>query len=210
MRGTNCSSNTSIIMLMEVGMVRNLPELKEALLLWAIEKEGYLGRYTLVSILELPDGITRGLLTRMARMGYIKAKKNVGSTITAKGRMRLSELLSRLKIREITDIDAGDLGLAPVSVAAHIRGRATSVHSGIEQRDAAIKSGAAGAITMIFHHGKFLLPPDSFDLSKKNRAVTTRLSQRFQLSEGDVLVIGSAHSRWRAAEGVLRAAETLG
>jgi len=190
-------------------MVRNLPELKETLLLWAIEKEGYLGRYALVSILELPDGITRGLLTTMARSGYLKTKKFVGSTLTRKGRLRLNELLSRLKIREITDIDAGELGLAPVSVAAHIRGRATSVRSGIEQRDAAIKSGASGAITMIFHGGRFLLPPDRFDVSKKNHTVTVQLNQRFHLAEGDVLVIGSANSRWRAAEGVLRAAETL-
>ena len=189
--------------------MRDLPELKEALLLWAIEKEGYLGRYTLVSILELPDGITRGLLTRMARSGYIRTKKFVGSTLTRKGMMRLNELLSRFKIREIADIDAGDLSLAPVSVAAHIRGRATWVHSGIEQRDAAIKSGAVGAITMIYQNGKLLLPPTGFDVSKKNHAVTARLNQRFQLSEGDVLVIGSANSRWRAAEGVLRAAETL-
>ena len=192
-----------------VEMARNLPELKEALLLWAIEKEGFLGRYTLVSVLELPDGITRGLLTRMARRGYIKSKKFVGSTLTIKGRMRLTELLSRLKIREIMDIDAGDLGFAPVSVAAHIHGRATSVRSGVEQRDAAIKSGAAGAITMIFHDGKFLLPPDLYDTSKRSRRVTDQLEKRFKLLEGDVLIIGSANSRWRAVEGVLRAAETL-
>lgn len=190
-------------------MARNLPELKEALLLWAIEKEGYLGRYTLVFILELPDGIIRGLLTRMTQMGYVKTKKFVGSTLTHKGRNRLNQLLNRLKIREIVDIDAGELGLASVSVAAHIRGRAGSVRSGIEQRDAAIRSGATGAITMIFQDGKFLLPPDRLDLAKKNRDVTTLLNQTFQLSDGDVLVIGSANSRWRAAEGVLRAAETL-
>jgi hypothetical protein len=190
-------------------MIRNLPELKEALLLWAIEKEGFLGRYTLVSVLELPDGITRGLLTRMARRGYIKSKKFVGSTLTRKGRMRLTELLSRLKIREIMDIDAGDLGFAPVSVAAHIRGGASSVRSGVEQRDAAIKSGAAGAITMIFRDGKFLLPPDLYDTSKRSRRVTDQLEERFKPSEGDVLIIGSADSRWRAVEGVLRAAETL-
>jgi len=168
---------------MEIEMVRNLPELKEALLLWAIETEGHLGRYTLVSILQLSVGITRGLLTRMAKKGYIRTKKFVGSTLTTRGRARLYELLDRSNIREITEIDAGDLGLAPVSVAAHIRGRAASVRSGIEQRDAAIKSGAAGAITMIFHDGKFFLPPDHFDVSKKNYTVTTRLNQRFHLAE---------------------------
>lgn len=190
-------------------MAGPLPELKEALLLWAIQDEGYLGRYKLVSIVGLTDGVTRGFLTRLARTGYVKTKKFVGCSLTAKGKKRLSELLLKLKISQIKEIAVGNLSLAPRNVVAHIRDGARSVHSGIEQRDAAIKAGAAGAITIIFQHGKFLLPPDRFDLSEKNAAITERFRQEFQLSEGDVLVIGSAADRWRAVEGVLGAAETL-
>lgn len=83
------------------------------------------------------------------------------------------------------------------------------VQSGIEQRDAAVKSGAAAAITMTFHLGKLLVPPDLYDASKKSRRLTDQLKARFKLSEGDVLIISSASSRWRAIEGVLTAAETL-
>jgi len=190
-------------------MADTLPEQKEALLLWAIQDEGYLGRYKLVSILGLPDGITRGLLTKLARRGYLKKRRFVGSTLTTKGKNRLTKLLTDLGIREIKEIDVGTLSLAPTSIVAHIRDKAATVRSGIEQRDAAIKSGAAGAITIIFQNGKLLLPPDRFDLSKKNPILTDQAKKQFQLLDGDVLVIGSANDRWRAVEGVLGAAQTL-
>jgi len=190
-------------------MAGALPEQKEVLLLWAIQDEGYVGRYRLVSIVGLTDGVTRGFLTKLARKGYVKTEKFVGCTLTTKGKRRLGELLAKLKICEIKEIDVGNLSLASRSVVAHIRGGARSVHSGIEQRDAAVKAGASGAITVIFHDGRFVLPPDSFDLSRKNAGITERFRQEFQLSEGDVLVIGSADDRWRAVEGILGAAATL-
>ena len=186
-----------------------LPEQKEVLFLWAIREEGHLGRYRLVSIVGLTDGVTRGFLTKLARRGYVKTSKYVGCALTAKGKKRLRELLARLRIHEIREIDIGNLSLASKSMVAHIRGGTRSIRSGIEQRDAAIKAGAIGAITVIFHDDKFLLPPDHFDLSKKNVGLTERFHQEFQLSEGDVLVISSADDRWRAIEGVLGAAATL-
>jgi hypothetical protein len=190
-------------------MVRPLIEQKEALLLWAIQDATCIGRYKLVSILGVSDGVTRGFLTQLTKRGYIKAKKFVGCTLTAKGKKRLAELFAKLKVREIKDIDTGSLGLASKSVVAHIRGRARHVHSGIEQRDAAIKAGASGAITIIFHDGRFLLPPENLDLSKKNAELTRRLRQEFQPLENDTLLICSADDRWRAVEGVLSAAQTL-
>jgi hypothetical protein len=190
-------------------MARPFPEQKEALFLWAIQDEGYLGRYRLVSIVGLTDGVTRGFLTKLARKGYIKTSKFVGCTLTTKGKKRLRELLAKLGICEMKEIDAGNLSLASKSVVAHIRGGAHSVYSGIEQRDAAIKAGASGAITVIFLGDRFLLPPDNFNLSKKNADIADRFRQEFRLSEGDVLVIGCANDRWRAVEGVLGAAATL-
>jgi len=210
MRGKcNPSFASSSILLAELKMVRPLPDQKEVLILWAMQDEGYLGRYRLVSIVGLTEGVTRGYLTRLAGRGYVKTKKFVGCYLTKKGEKRLRELLAKLKICEIKEIDPGNLSLASKSVVAHIRDRARYVRSGIEQRDAAIKAGASGAITVIFHDGRFLLPPDNFDLSRKNVGITERFRQEFQLSEGDVLVIGSAEDKWRAVEGVLGAAQTM-
>ncbi|HYW00841.1 MAG TPA: DUF4443 domain-containing protein [Candidatus Acidoferrum sp.] len=90
-----------------------------------------------------------------------------------------------------------------------MRDGARSVRSGIEQRDAAIRAGAAGAITVIYHDGMLLLPPDGFDLSEKNRSIAERLRKEFELLEGDALVIGSGDDKWKAVEDVLAAAETL-
>lgn len=190
-------------------MAGPLPEQKEVLLLWAIQDEGHVGRYRLVSIVGLTDGVTRGFLTKLARNGYVKTEKFIGCTLTTKGKRRLRELLAKLNICEIKEIGVGNLSLASRSLVAHIRDGARAVHSGIEQRDAAVKAGASGAITVIFHDDRFVLPPDSFDLSRKNASITERFRQEFQLSEGDVLVIGSADNRWRAVEGILGAASTL-
>jgi len=190
-------------------MVGTLAEQKEALLLLAIQDEGYLGRYKLVLILGLPDGVTRGLLTKLARKGYVKTKKFVGRSLTSKGEERLTELLANLNVHAVTEIDAGNLSLGPKNAVAHIRGGARSVRSGIEQRDAAIRAGAAGAITVIYHDGKFLLPPDGFDISERNQIITERFRKDFDLLEGDALVIGSGVDKWKAVEGVLAAAETL-
>jgi len=191
-------------------MVGTLPEQKEALLLLAIQDGGYLGRYKLVSILGLPDGVTRGLLIKLAGKGYVKTKKFVGHSLTTKGEKRLSEIFAKLNVYAIREMDAGDLSLGPKSSVAHVRGGARSVRSGIEQRDAAIRAGAAGTITVIYHDGKFLLPPDRFDISEKNQIITERFRKEFDLSEGDALVIGSGIDKWKAVEGVLAAAETLG
>lgn len=190
-------------------MVSWLPEQKEALLFWAIQEEGHLGRYKLVSILGLPNGVTRGLLTRLARKGYIRTNRFVGCTLTPKGKKRLDEILTKLGICEMKELDAGNLSLASKNIVCHIRGRARLIRSGIEQRDAAIKADASGATTVVFLNGRFLIPPDKFDLSRKNAEVTERIREEFKLSNGDVLVISSAENRWRAAEGVLRAAATL-
>ena len=186
-------------------MVGTLSEQKETLLLLAIQDEEHLGRYRLVLILGLPDGVTRGLLIKLARMGYVKTEKFVGRSLTPKGEKRLTELLANLNVHAIREIDAGDLSLGPKSVVAHIRDGARSVRSGIEQRDAAIRAGAAGAITVIYHDEMFLLPPDGFDLSEKNRIIAERLRKEFEPLEGDALVIGSGGDKWKAVEGVLAA-----
>jgi hypothetical protein len=210
MVGPNPSSAASINHYAELEMVGNLPEQKEALLLLAIQDEGYLGRYKLVLILGLPDGVTRGLLIKLARTGYVKTRKFVGRSLTPKGEKRLTELLANLNVHAIREIEVGDLSLGPKSVVAHIRDGARSVRSGIEQRDAAIRAGAAGAITVIYRDGKFLLPPDSFDISEKNQIITEKFRKEFDLLEGDALVIGSGVDKWKAVGGVLAAAaETL-
>jgi len=190
-------------------MVGTLPEQKEALLLLAIRDESHLGRYKLVSILGLPDGVTRGVLLKLARKDYVSTQKFVGRSLTVRGERRLLELLAKLNVHAIKELEVGDLSLGSKSVVAHVLDGARLVRSGIEQRDAAIKAGAAGAITIIYHDGKFLLPPDRFDISEKDQSISGRLRKEFKISEGDVLVIGSGADKWKAVEGAIAAASTL-
>ena len=190
-------------------MVGTLPEQKEALLLLAIRDESHLGRYKLVSILGLPDGVTRGVLLKLAKKDYVRTQKFVGRSLTARGEKRLLELLAKLNVHAIKELEVGDLSLGSKSAVAHVLDGARSVRSGIEQRDAAVKAGAAGAITIIYHDGKFLLPPDRFDISEKDQSISGRLRKEFKISEGDVLVIGSGADKWKAVEGAIAAASTL-
>ena len=120
--------------------------------------------------------------------------------ITAKGKRELGKAL------EYVQIDAGDLTVSDVDVATIVRKAAARVSRGIEQRDEAIKAGAAGA-TVLVYKGNKLQFPDGFQEVK--REVVNKLMMTFKLREGDVIIIGSAGDALKAEAGAKAAARSL-
>ncbi|WP_455285292.1 DUF4443 domain-containing protein, partial [[Eubacterium] cellulosolvens] len=123
--------------------------MKEFLLLWSMKKEGILGRYRLYEILGLSEGVTRGLLKRLSEKGFISAKRFVGGKLTAKGARHLASLLDKFDIADMQELDAGPLKQAAHSVVIHLRMKSTRIGSGVTQRDAAVRAGAAGATLIV-------------------------------------------------------------
>jgi predicted amidohydrolase len=89
-----------------------------------------------------------------------------------------------------------------------VKGQSMKIKMGVEQRDSAIKAGAEGATTIIVSGGQLVVPPD-YDLDKERPEFAETLRRLLAVSEGDVIIIGTAKTYNRAEDGALAAAFEL-
>ena len=172
-----------------------------------IERNRSIGRTRLGSSLSLGQGETRTLLRRLKEAELINVKP-IGCELTEKGRRNASRI-RKLFPWEST-IDGTSLRLGEVSHAILARGGSGKVKNGIEQRDAAIKSGASGALTIFYESGRFVVPIDRTD----SEAVTSspepwNTLRKAELKEGDAIIISGASDEKSAEFGAWNAALTL-
>jgi DNA-binding PadR family transcriptional regulator len=159
-----------------------------------------IGRKRLVEELSIGEGSVRTILDRLKRDGLIKSSRR-GHELTARGRRRI-----RAKAGKFVQVDAGGLTVGRVDIATLVRGAASKVKRGIEQRDEAIKAGADGATVLVFRHGKIRFP-DEFARVKRGLAET--LVKTFNPRERDVIIIGTAQDPAKAEEGAKAAARAI-
>jgi len=178
--------------------------IKEFLALLWINKYNVIGRYRLRKLLDLPEGVTRGLLKKLSNEGLIKVEGRKGFSLTQKGCEKLKQKLKEFNIEDIKELDVGSLKISGESIVIHLRNLECNVGSGLEQRDAAIKAGADGATTLIFKEEKLLLP-FSGQLKVLPNDALQMFKEKFNLKEGDVLIIGFAKEKARALEGAFMA-----
>jgi len=182
---------------------------KTVLLLFLIKNEGPVGRYRLDDMLNLPEGVVRGLLLNFLKNGYITASK-LGCQLTAKGEKFLKKLLTEYWIMEIKEFNvAGPLKIAEENIAVQIKGGAKSVKSAMDQRDIAVRVGARGAILLNYLKGILVVPNVYSNFAKKYPRLAKNILHSFKLNEGDVIVICGAENKWRALEGSLAIALSL-
>jgi len=162
------------------------------------ERKG-VGRKQLAKELGVGEGSMRTILDRFKKEGFVRSSRG-GHSITTKGKRELGKAL------ELVQIDAGDLTVGDVDVATIVRKTAARVSRGIEQRDEAIKAGAAGATVLVLKKGKLQFP-DRFLTVKKE--LSDVLMKAFKPREGDVIVIGTARDAVKAEAGAKAAARTL-
>ena len=165
-----------------------------------IAEKGPLGRKELADQLGIGEGSTRTILNRLKRQGLITSSR-AGHAVTAKGRRKLRE-----KHFKCIEVDAGSLTVGEVDVATVVRGAARKVKRGIEQRDEAIKVGAAGATVLVFKDGRLQFPSSFMEVEEE---LNNRLTKALKPHEGDVIVIGTARDVLKAEEGARAAARTL-
>lgn len=192
------------------GRRRKRSGLKELLLLLALKMEGSIGRYRLKGVLGLSEheGLVRLMLAELKRGGYASASRS-GCELTEEGERLLRGRLASYGIVGIGDVDLEALNVGPESVALHVRDRSIEASSLILMRDAAVRAGAAGGMVIKYSEGHLEVPSVYKDLSKEDSELTEGLLKRFDLSEGDMLIIGFSDDRWRALEGALSAARVL-
>ena len=143
----------------------------------------------------------------MKEAGLIKIAIH-GCELTLKGKKEASQI-RKLYPWEST-IDGSSLRLGEVSYAIIARGGSIKVKNGIEQRDAAIKSGASGALTVFYEKGRFVVPVDRTDSETATSSQEPwNTLRRSEPGEGDAIIISGAVNETLAKFGAWSAALTL-
>jgi len=184
------------------------PSFTELHLAKAIETIGRerIGRLGLSERLGLGEGATRTLIERLLEARLVKISKR-GCELTANGSLILKELSS--KLGPIARVSKSPITIGPYDFGILVRKAANKVSSGIEQRDAAVRAGAKGAVTLVFKDHRLLMPPADELKIKNSRDAIEKILKNFRPAEGDVIIIAGADSEKNAEEGARAAAWTL-
>jgi predicted transcriptional regulator len=171
-----------------------------------INNHRILGRIKLSKELRLGEGTTRTLLNHLKKEGIIQSSRK-GVSLSPYGKKIVSDLKNRLS--EGVVIPPSPITVGSFNVAILVRDSAQSVGSGMEQRDAAIKSGATGATTLIFSNNKLSLPIGEENLSKSLPLLHDELVNKLNPNENCVIIVGSGESKEMAEIGAKMAAIKL-
>src|SRR5438876_11700824 len=128
-----------------------LPQLTPVQLLNAlvlIDQAGPVGRRALAQALQIKDGVTRGLLERLAEQGIVEVSEGTGVKLSRQGRETLQRYLKQIAVRKIKKLDETELVPGKVSVGIDLRTGYMHGITGVWQRDEAINVGADGTYQM--------------------------------------------------------------
>jgi len=176
------------------------PSFSEAHVIKALELasgEG-IGRATLSVKLGVGEGVVRTLIRHLREADLIEVTAR-GLTTSAKGESLLGEI--HAVIQRVGEAPATEDTVGMHNYAVLVRGAAPRVRAGVEQRDAALLSGAKGATTIVYGDGARIPGMD--------RAPDPALQDLIKSSNpkrGDVAIIGTADNSLSAELGALSAA----
>jgi uncharacterized protein DUF4443/CggR-like protein len=161
-----------------------------------INDNGHVSRENLCYELELGEGTVKTLVRHLKMQGLVESS-NAGTKMTKEGKSFFSELLCYLPFE--MPVSKCKITLGKHNYAILIKEMKSSIKSGIEQRDAAIKVGASGATTLLYENKKFLIPQTNYDALKDEQYLAKRLIENLHPAETDVIIIGTDnHSKKRA------------
>jgi len=164
------------------------------------------GRAGLSRQLSLGEGATRTLIGRLTDEGLAISTKR-GIRLTRSGLSILKELQRSFPKGATVPRSSITVGLHNFGVL--VRSGADRVRSGIEQRDAAVRAGAIGAVTVLFRNGRLYMPPvKEFEVEDWKETART-IMEIFNPKDSDAIVICGAESMQQAEDGARAAAWTL-
>ncbi|MEM3596716.1 MAG: DUF4443 domain-containing protein [Candidatus Bathyarchaeia archaeon] len=177
-------------------------------LLHAIEliAEKKLGRGKLAESLNVGEGAARTIVDRLRDAGLIKTSRS-GCVLTDEG-VKFWNSYRSIFVKK-AEIGKNELTLSDYNFAILVRNRGDKIKYGIEQRDAAIRTGAKGATTMIFVGGRLKVPSISENAKSDFPEAASQIFRLFKPEENDVIIIASAEDAKSANYGALAAAWTL-
>jgi hypothetical protein len=184
------------------------PSFTELHLAKAIEiiSEERMGRSGLSERLGLGEGTTRTLIDRLLEARLVKISKR-GCELTGSGLSILKELSSKLGPK--ASVARSPITVGPYDFGILVRKAGNKVTSGIDQRDAAVRAGGNGAVTLVFRHGHLQMPSADDSKIKVPPHVAGEVIENFRPQENDVLVIAGGSSERVAEDSAMAAAWTL-
>jgi len=167
----------------------------------------YVGRQTLALRSGVGGGAIRTILGKLRGRGIVGAVR-AGCFLTRSGRRLADSIETSLSLLE--SFPHSELSMGENQAALVLRGAGAKVHSGIEQRDSAIRIGASGTTTYVIRSGRFTIPGGSSDCEKDfpSRAWSV-LKNELKPKSGDVVILCGAVTEVSARLGALAAAITL-
>jgi hypothetical protein len=168
---------------------------------------GAIGRHTLAVKTGLGEGAVRTVIKWLKEDGYIATDAG-GCRLAAKGKKAYAEIKSA--IPNTIELSKTPLTVGREQVALLVKNKANRVKSGIEQRDSAIRAGAAGATTYVIRGAKFQVPGSSMDSEKDFPGPGwTKLRSSLEPDDGDVVIVCGSEDRNASRLGAISAAFTL-
>ena len=161
-----------------------------------------MGRKRLSEEIGVGEGSMRRIIETLREREMISIKQT-GITITKTG-------LNYLKGLPITvvDISLGDSVVGSYSRSIVVHGVSDKIQNGMQQRDAGIKAGASGCTTVVYRDGSLFIPPD-WNLDEKSPEVAKNIRENTDMTEKDVLIVGSGDDINTATAAALTAAFEL-
>ncbi len=172
-----------------------------------IAGSAYIGRKTLGARSGFGEGAARTVLKKLKEGGYVDVIRS-GCYLTRSGKTLSKSIHS--SISELVDLPPSGLTVGGHQAALLIPGAGRKVHSGIEQRDSAIRIGASGATTYVLRNTKFTIPGGSSNCEKEFPSPAwSQLRRDLKPGNGDAVVLCGADDEVSARLGALAAAITL-
>jgi hypothetical protein len=158
-------------------------------------QHGRISRNLLQEELGLGEGSIKTLVKHL-KMQELVETSNAGMQLTAKGK-NLYQKIAEAISAEMT-LTQCSVTLGRFNHAILVKDMGDEITSGIEQRDAAIKTGAIGATTLIFEDGKFLMPDRKQDSLRKDTKLKEKIIESLKPQENDVIIIASSENKKNA------------
>ena len=158
------------------------------------------GRKKLSSMLGIGEGSTRTILSIIQDQGLVTIGKS-GIVLTAKG----VEFKKSIHM-DVANVAISDLTIGDKDCAIRVSKMARNIRYGCEERDAAIRSGATGATTLVYSNGKLIFPGSDYPVDSD---VESKIRSGFNLKNDDVVIIGTGSTQESAEMGAVIAGLTI-
>lgn len=177
-------------------------------LFYALEllSEKTVGRDKLAEQLNVGQGAVRTLVGRLVGAGLMSTS-NSGCALTVDGLRvwrELEEVFPRRGGFLRTELTPSEFNYAFL-----VKGSGGMVGSGIEQRDAAIVTGALCALTIVFRSGRLRIESVSDDIGEAFPKAASQILRDLKPQDDDVIVIAGADTALKAMRGAFAASWTL-